>query len=398
MDARAWTFAFLIVCLLVVFWYFGIRVAATVGTGVIASIYVYTNMRMNMRADHATQKYAGGAQSPSAPLSIDDIPSQERYDPKWRGHTNKHIGQRKLILNEIQMLTGQPAGLVVYAGSAPSNKGAYLASLFDHCWIMVDPNPFDIKPFADIVVVDITDKDPVAMVARAKKEIAPKRIIIMNTYMTTELARLIADAKFDDNLYFISDIRTNVHHKAPSDADIVWNLAQQHNWVRALMPKLTMLKWRHPYGDQPKDEFMREINADPMRGDVHAAAEKFIDNYLANKLIYFPGKIMIQPWAGDRSTETRLISTREDIMKSHDHGAPQPYEEKLFYYNKQMRGAKYDNTPISRIGICQCADCAIEVAIWQDYIHAHAPRANMYKLIKQLSDITSRPLTKYVHV
>lgn len=110
-----------------------------------------------------------------------------------------HIGQRKLILNEIQFLTRIPSNeqaVVVYAGSAPSNKGAYLAALFPNIrFILIDPAKFDIRPFGSIRAVYAQTLDDAGntipatqIVDRAIERIKSYDICILRTYMTSDIA------------------------------------------------------------------------------------------------------------------------------------------------------------------------------------------------------------------
>src|SRR5437016_2478052 len=97
----------------------------------------------------------GGGAEPHLPIIkyYKDIPHREPYtaDRAAKKCAALHNGQVKLFLTELQFLTeclarpDTPA-IVVYAGSAPSNKIAYLAELFPAVkFVLVDPNEHFVK-------------------------------------------------------------------------------------------------------------------------------------------------------------------------------------------------------------------------------------------------------------
>ena len=60
---------------------------------------------------------------------------------------------------------------------------------------------------------------------------------------------------------------------------------------------------------------------------------KFKLNPFLKKQKYLDGNIVLQPWVGAESIETRLIGTTTKT-KVYD---PKEYEEKMYYYNKHLR-------------------------------------------------------------
>lgn len=316
-----------------------------------------------------------------------------------------HIGQRKLFMNEVWFLAtkiGPRAATVFYAGAAPNNKGGLLSDLFPNIkFVMIDPVPFHIF---NHIPHRINVKDGVSVDAQMQ-EIAEskKRICIMNTYMTIELADGIAK-HFPEN-YFISDIRTNSKapnarraavndEDAPTNLDIVWNLAQQYNWVRACKPISAMLKFRHPfYSDKIE---AKAAAAEPYAGDFKAAMDsdvKFVQNYNDRSLLYLRGEIYIQPWAGETSTETRLICDAADMFDLVDYPVDD-YENRLFYYNAIQRWAgMHENDNVDRrVGLDHCADCALENYIWKEYRKSMNTEAPVVDLAAALSGVTKRQL------
>ena len=275
---------------------------------------------------------------------------------------NVHHGQRKLLLGEISfLLQAKESDWVVYAGAAPSNKAAFLAALFPNKkFILVDPNNFNITPFGGMKIKVMSSKD----ILPKFFEKNPANIYVIQEYMTIELAQACKYLRPS----FISDIRTSgivvtTEDKSPTDADIVYNNAQQYGWVKTMKPTLSMLKFRHPFRNKIDDfssELTKEIQYLGSIGTVNGQGGiDFIKDYKNGKLIYMDGQIMLQAWAPPTSTETRLI-TRGTVHA--DFGSHKAYEEKMFYYNVSMRPHHYKM--INAQGFDDCGDCNLEYGIW----------------------------------
>lgn len=296
--------------------------------------------------------------------TFDAITQTRTYDPSIRS-ANRHYGQRKLALDEIDFLTrvcNVNAGIVyvVYAGAAPGVKTAYVASLFPRVrLLMIDPADFDIKPHAGVstcmCTIDELNLDTINQ----------HNITCVQTFMNTRMIAKIRALALPC-LYFISDVRTACYHDDPEDSDICYNMAQQYNWIRALEPALSILKFRHPFYNQSTREFQRETNSILMQSEFKPAREDGLDiiaNYHADKLVFFDGELVLQAWAPNTSAETRLIT---DGKKLRDWGSHLVYEGKMFFYNTSIRrGVEFDTKPVT--GMCNCGDCALEKGIWERY-------------------------------
>lgn len=343
-----------------------------------------------------------------------------------------HFGQRKLFLSEIMFLSmvSEP-GLVVYAGSNPGQKMWLIADMFpQHKYLMVDPSEAEIfidyrndrqvshyhEDNGDIeyLYVGMPDenKDPVMAArymdipktvtykgARIPFEGAPhehpdvllfnKRISIYQDYMTEQLAAKIR-RDWGGIIYFISDIRSNTEelkHESqklmhlPGDLDIVINISQQNAWTRILKPAKFMHKTRPVYAE----------NAEQIiESKVSPALTPYLEEqipYLRNGCLgIMPGRLYLQAWPGPSSAELRLIGDSYDELQS------MPCNDmfdRCFYYNNFDRGYIHHENPYSSAdtGMCNCADCALEIKIWQmcgvDNIPAH---------VQRLTQITGRPL------
>lgn len=366
-------------------------------------------------------------------ILVTDILERIKYTPfvlADKGHS-KHYGQRKLALAEIQFLTKHTSPLhnntyVIYAGAAPSIKGAYVASLFPHIkFIFIDPAKFAIKPVSGIIVRRELE---LHMLTRSRYNIC--------TYqrcMTTGFAKQLKDALYcgtgDREVLFISDIRTcfgarnededfirmheelselNIDHDehkktvntsiSPPDINILWNLAQQMVWIAALEPKMSSLKFRPPfYGD---DSVYRHADGEDIlpseaRNDFDDAKMlgiDFIQNYIDKKMQYLNGDVYLQAWSRPSSTESRMVTDGKHIS---DYSIDR-HEDAFFAFNNTWR-SKFNGfvNPYAdtRMNFTWSFDCALESNIWHNYMRIHdnskeIPEKRIISLLKQLNMVT----------
>ena len=337
---------------------------------------------------YACKRYTGGKQADTTAINtyqpplvlFSDIKLYREYTPGIK-NTSIHIGQRKLLLNEIQFLTDFPAEpcLVVYAGAAPGNKTGYLSKLFPKItWLLVDPNKFEIFDSKPVYI-----KTPKSLKFNGG-------IYIINDIYTNDISRELS--ALSQPIYFISDIRTDT-----DDVNVLWNLAQQYNWVKILRPRAAMLKFRHIYY---RDD-LAPLAGKPYIDDIACAAKfgiDFVADAKAKRLTYFGGEIRLQPWAPALSTETRLVVTDIDSVATYDDINDAKYESAMFYYNTVERVKPHTNDNANlRIGFDHCNDCALENVIWKRYIETHGGKNTVLDYVKAVSALTHRPLLRDKH-
>lgn len=113
-------------------------------------------------------------------------------------------------------------------------------------------------------------------------------------------------------ILFISDIRhhddesTNVENERLIQED----MEMQMIWVQILNPAVSLLKFRPPY---------------PLSNDL-------------STIQYFKGTIILQPWTGATSTETRLLVTNRYKKTIYD---SKLYEDIMFHFNTVTRTTYY---------------------------------------------------------
>lgn len=360
-------------------------------------------------------------------IKIDDIDNELDYVyEKNNNNLGLHIGQRKLLLSEVQFLTNNRQKYCIYVGAAPSHKTHFLAELFpDIKFILIDPNIFEIKivennelfrkhKHKDIIMLyygfptksltygsnkildDMDDTEISEMIQYIEK--SDHKIYIIEDYMTDKLAIILKKLGVCN---FMSDIRTNVTNKQPIDFDVIWNRSMVHNWISMIQPEMSMIKFRIPYYNS-KENFNQYDFAKEHFETSKKFGIDFIENY--NNKIFRISKatLYLQAWAGQTSTEMRGWIDKKDINNIIEYDLKK-IESILFYYNKITRCAYHINKHANKkLCLCNCNDCAIESTIWNDYInlvYLKYPKIDKNKTtieyyIKLTNKLTSRPLDK----
>lgn len=321
-------------------------------------------------------------------VEFGDIPDVMKYVPGAKlPKLGVHLGQRKLVLSEIQFMAKHPNKFCVYAGAAPSNKGYFLSQLFPETkFVMVDPRQFEIfvnenrevykygdESVSEIEVIDkkiVDNEDGEVLVEMVKKSKA--RLFLINGYFTNALAKKLEPL----NANFVCDIRTRDRESTiPTDLDIIWNMAQQYNWVRILNPVASCVKFRTAFY-QNQEKFMEDCEKPFYKSTFDLAKEfgvDFVSDYNNKKLNYLAGEVFLQAWPGPTSTETRLHVLRKDgfQVKEYDYF---DYEDKLHFYNAVYRANVMHENEVAggkeakQLCVDYCNDCAIEVEIWKEYV------------------------------
>ncbi len=214
------------------------------------------------------------------------------------------------------------------------------------------------------------------------------RFFIIQDYFSNSLAEFLKETLSGIRYGFTSDIRSRGEKEM--NIAILKNLAQQLDWTMILQPEVYKLKFRLPFADSIDvsgvtnefDDFKRKYKIDML---------KDISN---GKLRYLQGEIYLQPWAPGASTETRLIGTREDLTKPFITYDDKEYSASFFYYNYIHRPfVVHENQYIdSSRKMDNCADCALEMLILNDYKNNVNKNIDIYEIV----DIFNR-LTKIKH-
>lgn len=350
-------------------------------------------------------------------IKLDDIKDKMPYHEGSKIlKPQVHIGQRKLLLSEVQFLTKNETKYCIYAGSAPGHKTHLLSTMFPHVkFILVDPNKFELKiqktnhrkiKHKDIVHIyheyptksntwdknkKISEMNP----GEIKKmltfiKLSKYKIFIIEDYYTLQLSEIFSQLR---NKSFISDIRSNIKSKEyPSDIDLIWNKSMMYNWIYKLKPDISMIKFRLPFFAETIGDSIEEY----IREDFDFSKKlgiDFIADYKKKKLRYPEGEIYLQAWAPISSTELRLYIKKKDIANFIDYN-PREIENKMFYFNSISRGWHMHENPNAnkKLGFCYCNDCALENNIWEEYVAKYGGRVLDYVILANKA--TNRPLLK----
>jgi hypothetical protein len=205
-----------------------------------------------------------------------------------------HWGQLKLVVEQIHALVSfwdsilVPNLTVVYAGSYPGFQFLICAELFPTIkWELYDPVEMQIK----------------------HERIKPNK-----KYFSDEIARSYSKK---DGIFFFSDIRSVDYRTLESqilEEEISKDMKNQMRWVEIINPYCASLKMRAPYVTEKEE---------------------------SNNFEYLDGNIFLQPYAGEGSTETRLIPVRDEngnyVRKEY---SSLIYENQMFYHNSVVRQSK----------------------------------------------------------
>jgi hypothetical protein len=281
-------------------------------------------------------------------ILTEDFPKKEYSSRSSEQKNSVHIGQIKLLLSEISFLTlflnEKENPIVVYAGAAPGNHIPILSDLFPEIeFHLYDPAPFKIKQ--------------------------TNKIKIYNQYFLDKDASQWTNK---DNVYFISDIRTSDFRfvsEEENEDEILNNMKMQAKWVDIINPVQSLLKFRLPY-----------------------AIEKVRKKY-GETIEYFDGYVFFQAYAGQSSTETRLVP----IKGTKKLWNFKIYESQMFYLNSVVREKfRYynpffgDDTPIFGKGHVNDFDDRLMAQILIDYLEKKL--CVSYKLLLSFYEVLMKDL------
>lgn len=260
--------------------------------------------------------------------------SDFEMDYQRRAHHHKkrdrfHHGQRKLLMSEIEFLTRAMSEksnhkhrtTVLYVGAAPGTHIIYLTVLFpDIHFILFDANPFFPKLYQ------------------------VPNICIKSMFFDTHIAEEYALIYRNNDLLFISDIRSTTNENPQCEYLVQQDMKAQMQWHLIMQPRLSMLKFRLPYiplGSVYHDQDYTE---------------------------YLEGDMKLPVWGSLSTTECRLIVPCLANITRYNHKV---HESKMYYFNTQVRYRYYPLPHSAReleCVYCNYYDDAAEVWILARYI------------------------------
>ncbi len=236
--------------------------------------------------------------------------------------TAPHIGQRKLLISEVQFLSNyvDDQYTVIYAGAAEGTHIGFLSYLFPNLsFVLYDSNTFKIKYEIDDIKID------------------KKRIKIVAQYLDDgQITKL---RKRNEKYLLISDIRTfdaSEGSNKQREQKLMDDMRLQESFHKKLVCIGSLLKFKLPWSE--------------------------------GETSYLDGKICLQAWSKPESTETRLYVSNlsNNAPKLYNN---QLYEQQMRQFNLVDRYSYHEHSYINRSGLCPCFSCALEVSVWSSYIN-----------------------------
>lgn len=256
-------------------------------------------------------------------INIDKAPKETYRERKEEFKTVTHIGQRKLLIMEIEFLTNwaEPGDIVIYAGAAHGGHHEILSLLFkDVLFLLYDPGDFIIEENYNKVI------EPGTMITNRK---------IFKEFFTDSVANYLRNLYKENRILFISDIRRMDANLPDEEKDksIKGDMESQMRWVQILNPTASLLKFRLLY--------------------------------TPGQMRYLDGFMYLQPWVGETSTETRLLVLDNHKFRLYDNTSN---EQAMFYHNIHTRTTYYESIEDYDGKIsCHCYDCVAELFILNKY-------------------------------
>lgn len=294
----------------------------------------------------------------TVPTRIEELPSLKyREEANLSQHmTQLHLGQRKLLMSEIQFLTycvkhqvmENAEVNIIYVGAAPGFHITWLIQLFA-------PNFKDCQ-----FTIYLYDPSPIKTQCRESNVKLYKRQKLFDNDEATKYKNM-------KNLLFISDIRSgNNDQKDKFENGVDKDNKLQRRWIRILNPVYSLLKFRIPYNQQKYD--------------------------------HVTGKIWLQAWAPKTSTESRLLVKGVPPKKTY---LLSEYEDRFRYHNVVNRTwVKYrslDQEELSCVGMDRCYDCVREQSIWLDYLSVTKTEKSVVETVRRLVGQTNIRLRRGLH-
>ena len=324
------------------------------------------------------------SQTYNAKLKLDELNNSLQYIPSvLHSGRSVHRGQLKLLLMEVEFLTMYTNGyyenfkdkdiLIVYAGSAPGHSQDIIHWLFPNVRsFLIDPNQHEFSKLNDS---NISIKfDPNADSETIKQTLLSKKysFYVLENLFTDELSTMLYSIKDSYDILFCSDIRTAINSNKkdsfPVNLDVLWNSSQQYNGIKIMQPKAYALKFRPFYGfdeiEVPNKDFIINCFETSKKFGID-----FVSLYQNKEFMYFNCDIYLQAFAGEHSSEVRLVGSDINNTKSID---IKEIDNKMFYYNNFERIFGYHNDNKiyhnPNTGIDGCGDCSVMCKIVSDYV------------------------------
>lgn len=291
-----------------------------------------------------TQKLYG------APKTFFKIKLDQKLGGNSKNQVDEFDGKEEIVPlktlgrnTNLKVVDQTPKIILIYPGAAPGNHTNFLHSMFPEMdFYLYDKQKFAIRPSKQIHIYEqyFFDND------------AQKWKVIIDKMRQAGENVVVA---------LCSDIRT----EPATEEEVAKNMEMQRTWWEIIEPDLTMFKFRLPW--KP------------------------------GTTVYPKGEIYIQPFAGQTSTETRLIFGKRQPLIEYNN---QKYEQAMFFHNTKARNclwkSQFNVPPILIVdGFCTCYDCTALVWILADYLEFDHQKSFSLDQEKTLKNLI-KTLEKYI--
>ena len=306
--------------------------------------------------------------------TIDNISNRLEYTIDI-DNNNCHMGQKKLLFSEIEFLNyvskyvNIKDCLVLYVGASPGHHINIIKKLYPDISFML----------YDGLKMHMNFND---------------NIKIIQEYFYDSTCNDVIKYKNDINkkyLIYITDIRSR---ETEIDNKSVWlDMINQMRWGVLLEADFMNIKLRFPWLEKNTSEHLNyKLNLSAIENKINLINDKLNEG----DILYLDGKIFIQLYAFNNSTETRLFVKKN---KNNKYSLKKyncfDYEEKLLYHNTINKQKKYKfklskTMEKNLIGYNNSYDCVSEYFIFYKYLKYYKKDISNYnyKIINLIYDIS----------
>lgn len=292
---------------------------------------IYENVWVKQPHLRGTLIRGDGKLEPPIPFNEETLFIDLMRDGKPYKHTrytplsSVHLGQRKLLIAEIYFLMkySHLSNSIVYVGASNCLRIPILCRLFPNKHFVM----FELKSFPHSVV-KFSRKYPKQLTLKVQK-FPPQAL--------------------PEDFILVSDLHSDVLKE------------DEKKWLKMFKPIAAMISFCLPYIDTKDKESDKIVN-------------------------YFQGKMLKQAWSGIKSSETRMILTRNDIENGEaiEYSA-RKYESILFEHNIYQRSVQYSMTSSHCENYDSCFDCCMERFVLEQYCKSSGwSFEQLYQFIKSI--------------
>lgn len=328
----------------------------------------------------------------------------EKYDGSYKSDTNVHMGQRKLLLSEMQVFNEYYVSLkkkkpthkpvVVYVGSCPGHHLHVIHGLYPDLIFHLYDGAEESRWNKDLIHAPYPGwKVHTGENGYFTTDVCKALKAELDGMIAEPTAKKVVATNKSPPILFVCDIRLDGKGFDDFEDNVARDMTLQKDWTKILKPEFTMLKFRLPYT-------LSKVPGNP-------------------KWPYLKGRLYFGIWSPPMSGETRLMVRKKDVgdtitttvvVKSNKIPALiddeveydyLKYEQANVYHNKFDRPycfgefgdfVSQDDTGYIHSEYCPCYDCIAELKVIKQYVECVAKYTNTTVAVK-----TVQSVAKYIN-